>query len=198
MTTDPATNSRRGHLRTLENESIHILREVAAQFERPMLLFSGGKDSIVVSWLARKAFHPAPPPFSLLHVDTGHNFPETLTFRDTYAAQLGYHVHVALVQDSIDAGRVVEEAPVEALFGNPKHPYTQGLIRSIPRIDLDAQQKHRLEAIPGTVPKLIEPAPGCRFADRCRYAQPDCRRDTPPLRELSPGHKVACFLAEAG
>ena len=96
------------------------------------------------------------------------------------------------------AGRVVEEAPVEVLFGNPKHPYTQGLIRSIPRIDLDAQQKHRLEAIPGTVPKLIEPAPGCRFADRCRHAQPDCRRETPPLRELAHGHKVACFLAEAG
>jgi len=96
------------------------------------------------------------------------------------------------------AGQVVEEAPVEALFGNPKHPYTQGLIRSIPRIDLAAEHKQRLEAIPGTVPKLIEPAPGCRFADRCRFVQPDCRVATPPLRELMPGHKVACFLAEAG
>ncbi|MBP6901588.1 MAG: ABC transporter ATP-binding protein [Burkholderiaceae bacterium] len=95
------------------------------------------------------------------------------------------------------AGQVVEEAPVQALFGRPRHPYTQGLIRSIPRIDTAALHKQRLEAIPGTVPKLIEPAPGCRFAARCGRAQPGCRGATPPLRELSPGHKVACFLAEA-
>jgi peptide/nickel transport system ATP-binding protein len=95
------------------------------------------------------------------------------------------------------AGQVVEEAPVRTLFGDPKHPYTQGLIRSIPRIDLAATQKVRLEAIPGTVPKLIEPAPGCRFADRCRFVEASCRAATPPLRELAPGHNVACFLAEA-
>ena len=94
------------------------------------------------------------------------------------------------------AGQVVEEAQVEALFARPLHPYTQGLIRSIPRIDLAATHKVRLEAIPGTVPKLIEPGPGCRFASRCRRAVPSCSTATPPLRELAPGHRVACFLAE--
>ena len=96
------------------------------------------------------------------------------------------------------AGQVVEEAPVGELFGHPRHPYTQGLIRSIPRIDRAAIQHQRLETIPGTVPKLIEPAPGCRFAARCSRMQPSCLDATPPLRELLPGHKVACFLAEAG
>ena len=96
------------------------------------------------------------------------------------------------------AGQVVEEATVESLFAQPRHPYTQGLIRSIPRIDTAASAGHkvRLEAIPGTVPKLINPAPGCRFADRCRYVRADCRSATPPLREITPGHKVACFYAE--
>ncbi len=98
------------HLRLLENESIHVLREVAAQFERPALLFSGGKDSIVVAWLARKAFSPARVPFPLLHIDTGHNFAETLAFRDRFVADLGCTLLVRLVQDSIDRGRVKEEA----------------------------------------------------------------------------------------
>jgi peptide/nickel transport system ATP-binding protein len=94
------------------------------------------------------------------------------------------------------AGQVVEEAPVAGLFARPRHPYTQGLIRSIPRIDTAALHKTRLETIPGTVPKLIAPAPGCRFADRCRHARAECRASTPPLREVTPGHKVACFFAE--
>jgi sulfate adenylyltransferase subunit 2 len=97
------------HLRFLENESIYVLREVAAQFERPALLFSGGKDSIVVAWLARKAFAPSRVPFPLLHIDTGHNFPETLTFRDRFVAEMGCSLVVRLVQDSIDTGRVKEE-----------------------------------------------------------------------------------------
>jgi len=92
------------------------------------------------------------------------------------------------------AGKVVEEAPVRELFAHPRHPYTRGLIRSIPRIDLDAQHKVRLEAIPGTVPKLIEPAAGCRFAARCKHAVPACLQATPPLREATPGHRVACIL----
>ncbi len=92
------------------------------------------------------------------------------------------------------AGKVVEEAPVAELFGNPKHPYTQGLIRSIPRIDTAATHKVRLEAIPGTVPKLIAPAEGCRFAGRCKHATPACSSATPPLIEVAPGHKVACVL----
>jgi len=95
------------------------------------------------------------------------------------------------------AGKVVEEATVEELFANPRHPYTQGLIRSIPRIDLAASHKTRLEAIPGTVPKLIEPAEGCRFAGRCKHATPACTATTPPLREIAPGHKVACILEVA-
>ena len=95
------------------------------------------------------------------------------------------------------AGQVVEEATVRDLFARPRHPYTQGLIRSIPRIDLAATHKTRLEAIPGTVPKLIAPREGCRFAGRCKHAQPQCSAATPVLREAAPGHKVACFL-EAG
>ena len=94
------------------------------------------------------------------------------------------------------AGKVVEEAPVEALFGNPRHPYTQGLIRSIPRIDTAVTQKARLEAIPGVVPSLLNPPPGCRFAPRCRYAMAKCREAVPPLREVGDGHKVACVLVE--
>jgi len=92
------------------------------------------------------------------------------------------------------AGMVVEEASVEALFAHPRHPYTQGLIRSIPRIDTAALQKVRLEQIPGTVPKLIEPAEGCRFAARCKYAVPECVAATPALREPTPGHKVRCIF----
>ncbi len=94
------------------------------------------------------------------------------------------------------AGQVVEEAPVEALFATPRHPYTRGLIRSIPRIDTAAREKQRLEAIPGTVPKLIEPAAGCRFAARCRHAKTECSAGTPELIEISPGHKVACIRAK--
>ncbi len=93
------------------------------------------------------------------------------------------------------AGKVVEEAPVAELFRAPRHPYTQGLIRSIPRIDLAATRKQRLEAIPGVVPSLLEPGPGCRFAPRCAYAREECRA-TPPLREIGAGHKVACVRAE--
>jgi peptide/nickel transport system ATP-binding protein len=93
------------------------------------------------------------------------------------------------------AGKVVEDATVENLFANPRHPYTQGLIRSIPRIDLAATTHTRLEAIPGSVPSLLNPPVGCRFAARCRFAQPACVEAEPPLREVAPGHKVACILA---
>jgi peptide/nickel transport system ATP-binding protein len=92
------------------------------------------------------------------------------------------------------AGEVIEEAPVAELFANPRHPYTQGLIRSIPRIDTAATQKPRLEVIAGTVPRLIAPKPGCRFAPRCRFVTPACTTATPPLRQVAPGHKVACIL----
>jgi peptide/nickel transport system ATP-binding protein len=91
------------------------------------------------------------------------------------------------------AGKVVEEAPVGELFRRPRHPYTQGLIRSIPRLDR-ADRKARLEAIPGVVPSLVDPPPGCRFAPRCSFAMTACTQAMPPLREVGPGHKVACIL----
>ena len=92
------------------------------------------------------------------------------------------------------AGKVIEEASVKQLFDNPRHPYTQGLIRSIPRIDTSATRKTRLEAIGGVVPSLLNPPPGCRFAARCKFAMDVCRQAIPPLREIEPGHKVACVL----
>jgi peptide/nickel transport system ATP-binding protein len=92
------------------------------------------------------------------------------------------------------AGKVVEEAPVETLFANPRHPYTQGLIRSIPRVDRAATSRDRLEAIPGTVPSLLNPAPGCRFAQRCKFVQEICVASMPPLKEVAPGHRVRCVL----
>jgi sulfate adenylyltransferase subunit 2 len=97
------------HLRALESEAIHVMREVAAEFERPVLLFSGGKDSIVLLRLAEKAFRPARFPFPIMHVDTGHNFPEVIEFRDRLVDELGERLIVASVQESIDKGRVVEE-----------------------------------------------------------------------------------------
>lgn len=98
------------HLYDLENESVYILREVAAQFKKPVLLFSGGKDSIVMAHLARKAFYPANIPFSFMHIDTGHNFPETITFRDKITAELGVDLIVRYVQDSIDQKKAKEES----------------------------------------------------------------------------------------
>ena len=97
------------HLQELEAESLFVIREVAAQFERPALLFSGGKDSIILSHLARKAFWPARIPFPLLHIDTGHNFPETLSYRDRWMDSIGAKLIVRSVQDSINQGRAVEE-----------------------------------------------------------------------------------------
>jgi peptide/nickel transport system ATP-binding protein len=93
------------------------------------------------------------------------------------------------------AGKIVEEAAVEQLFARPSHPYTQGLIRSIPRIDLAAMRKHRLESIAGAVPSPLDPLPGCRFAPRCPFARANCLEAIPPLREIAPGHKVACVLS---
>ena len=97
------------HIQQLESEAIFVLREVAAQFDNPVMLFSGGKDSIVMAHLASKAFHPAKLPFPLLHVDTGHNFEETISYRDQFVEKIDARLVVAKVQDSIDKGRVVEE-----------------------------------------------------------------------------------------
>ncbi len=94
------------------------------------------------------------------------------------------------------AGKVAEEAPVESLFENPHHPYTQGLIRSIPRVDSSQRGHERLEQIPGTVPSLLDPPPGCRFAARCKFARAQCLEGQPPLIEVAPDHRVACVLYE--
>ena len=102
------------HLRELESEAIFVIREIAAQFENPVLLFSGGKDSIVLTHLAKKAFYPARIPFPLVHIDTGHNFPETIAFRDALVERLGVQLIVGSVQQAIDDGRVKEETGVNA------------------------------------------------------------------------------------
>ena len=104
------TRYRRTHLEQLESEAFFVMREAAAQFERPVLLFSGGKDSVVMVHLAVRAFHPGPMPFPLLHIDTGHNFRETLDFREELVARVGAQLIVRLVQDSIDRGRAAEES----------------------------------------------------------------------------------------
>ena len=103
------TSATRPNANALEHEAIYIMREVAAQFEKPVLLFSGGKDSITLVRLAQKAFWPAKIPFPLMHIDTGHNFPETIEFRDKLVEELGVELIVRNVQDSIDQGKVVEE-----------------------------------------------------------------------------------------
>jgi sulfate adenylyltransferase subunit 2 len=123
------------HLRTLESEAIQVMRETVAEFERPVLLFSGGKDSIVLLRLAEKAFRPAPFPFPLMHVDTGHNFPEAIEYRDRRVAELGERLVVALVEDSIRQGRVVEETGPRASRNGLQ---TVTLLDAIKEHDFDA------------------------------------------------------------
>jgi len=123
------------HLQALESEAIHVMREVAAELECPVLLFSGGKDSIVLLRLAEKAFRPAPFPFPLMHVDTGHNFPEVVEYRDRRVAELGERLIVASVQDSIDSGRVVEETGPRA---------SRNQLQTVTL--LDAISEHRFDA----------------------------------------------------
>ena len=123
------------HIKELENEAIFIMREVASQFENPVLLFSGGKDSIVLVHLAKKAFWPGKIPFRLLHIDTGHNFEETLEFRDNLVKELGVELLVGSVQESIDNGRVVEETGVNASRNKLQ---TVTLLDSIEEIKADA------------------------------------------------------------
>lgn len=120
---------------TLESEAIYILREVVSQFEKPVLLFSGGKDSITLVRLAQKAFYPAKIPFPFLHVDTGHNFPETIEFRDKLAAELGIELIVRNVQDNIDAGKVVEES---GKYASRNMLQTETLLDAIEEFGFDA------------------------------------------------------------
>ncbi|WP_018178321.1 sulfate adenylyltransferase subunit CysD [Jongsikchunia kroppenstedtii] len=123
------------HLAALEAESVHIFREVAATFEHPCMLFSGGKDSVVMFHLARKAFWPAPVPFPLMHVDTGHNFDEVIEYRDRIVEQTGVRLVVSHVQDDIDAGRVVEQTGVGA---SRNRLQTAALLRGITENRFDA------------------------------------------------------------
>ena len=123
------------HLKELESESIYVLREVAAQFERPVILFSGGKDSIVIVHLAYKAFYPAKIPFPLLHIDTGHNFQETIDYRDALVSRLGAELIVGSVQESIDTGRVKEET---GYYASRNKLQTTTLLDTIEKYHFDA------------------------------------------------------------
>jgi sulfate adenylyltransferase subunit 2 len=175
------------HLDTLESESIHIFREVGAEFERPVLLFSGGKDSVVMLHLAAKAFWPAPIPFPLLHVDTGHNFPEVLAYRDRAVAEKGVRLEVATVQDYIDDGRLTERTD-----GTRNPLQTQPL--------LDAIAEHRFDAVFGGGRRDEEKARAKEriFSLRDEFGAWDPRNQRPELWNLyngrhRPGEHVRVF-----
>ena len=171
----PAHTYELSHLAALEAESIHIFREVAAEFERPVLLFSGGKDSIVVLALAERAFAPAHVPFPIMHIDTGHNFAEVLEFRDRRAAQAGTRLIVASVQDSIDAGRVVEE---KGRFASRNRLQTTTL--------LDAIAEHQFDAVFGGARRDEEKARAKErvFSFRDEFGQWDPKNQRPELWSL--------------
>src|SRR5262249_57186221 len=152
-------------LRALESEAIHVMREVAAEFERPVLLFSGGKDSIVLLRLAEKAFRPAPFPFPLMHVDTGHNFPEVIDFRDRRVAELGERLIVASVQESIDSGRVAEETGPRA---SRNQLQTVTLLDAIAAHGFDAAFGGGRRAEGGARPR----GGACNFRGQLRHGRP--------------------------
>ena len=162
-------------LDVLEAEAVHVMREVAAEFERPVLLFSGGKDSIVMLALAEKAFWPARIPFPVMHVDTGHNFPEVLEFRDRRVTELGVRLIVASVQDSIDAGRVVEETGRHA---------SRNRLQTVTL--LDAIEEHRFDALFGGARRDEEKARAKErvFSFRDEFGQWDPKNQRPELWNL--------------
>ena len=166
------------HLDALEAESIHVFREVAAEFERPVLLFSGGKDSIVLVHLAIKAFAPARPPFPLLHIDTGHNFPEVLAYRDALVAQTGLRLEVASVQAAIDAGRVVEQSGVGA---------SRNQLQTVPL--LEAIREHGFDAAFGGARRDEERARAKErvYSFRDEFGQWDPKNQRPELWSLYNG-----------
>ncbi len=166
------------HLDELEAEAIHIFREVAAELERPVLLFSGGKDSLVLLRLAEKAFRPARFPFPVMHVDTGHNFPEVIEFRDRLIARLGERLIVASVQDSIDAGRVVEETGSRA---------SRNRLQTVTL--LDALADHEFDAAFGGARRDEERARAKErvFSFRDDFGQWDPKRQRPELWNLYNG-----------
>lgn len=166
------------HLAALEAESLHIIREVAAEFERPALLFSGGKDSIVMVHLACKAFYPAPPPFPLLHVDTGHNFPEVIAYRDEMVARLGLRLVVGHVEVAIRRGLVLEEPDTSG--ATPSRNLAQ-----IPTL-LEAIREHRFDALFGGARRDEEKARAKEriFSFRNAMGQWDPRNQRPELWNL--------------
>lgn len=168
------------HLRELEAEAIYVIRETASQFERPALLFSGGKDSIVLAHLARKAFHPAKIPFPLLHIDTGHNFPETLQFRDALAEKAGVQLIIRHVQDSIDAGRVKEEKGPNA---------SRNVLQTVTL--LDAIEELKIDAALGGARRDEEKARAKErfFSHRDEFGQWDPKNQRPELWMLLNGKK---------
>jgi sulfate adenylyltransferase subunit 2 len=165
----------RSHLRALEDESVHILRELAAERERPVLLFSGGKDSIVLLRLSEKAFRPSRFPYPLMHVDTGHNFPEVIDYRDRAVAAIGEKLIVARVQDSIDQGRVTEESGPRA---SRNRLQTTTL--------LDAIAEHRFDAAIGGARRDEERARAKEriFSHRDEFGQWDPKNQRPELWSL--------------
>lgn len=160
------------HLEQLEAEAIYVLRETAAQFERPVILFSGGKDSIVVARLAQKAFWPARPPMPFMHVDTGHNFPETIEFRDRFIASIRGELIVASVQESIDKGRVVEEKGPNA---------SRNSLQTVTL--LDAIEENRFDAAVGGARRDEEKARAKErfFSHRDEFGQWDPKNQRPEL-----------------
>jgi sulfate adenylyltransferase subunit 2 len=178
----PMSTSRLSHLKELESESIFVLREVAAQFENPVLLFSGGKDSIVVSWLARKAFWPAKIPFPLMHIDTGHNFPETLVYRDWWVKEIDAKLIVRSVQDSIDEGRVQEEKGVNA---------SRNALQTVTLVD--AIEAYKFDAAIGGARRDEEKARAKErfFSHRDEFSQWDPKNQRPELWNLFNGKKSA-------
>lgn len=168
------------HLKELESEAIYVLREVAAQFERPVLLFSGGKDSIVLVHLSRKAFYPANIPFPLLHIDTGHNFPETLEFRDWLAESVNARLLVGSVQESIDSGRAVEEKGINA---------SRNVLQTVTL--LDSIEKNKFDAAIGGARRDEEKARAKErfFSHRDEFGQWDPKNQRPELWYLFNGKK---------
>lgn len=166
------------HLAHLESEAIHIIREVAAEFERPCLLFSGGKDSIIVLHLAIKAFAPAPLPFPIMHVDTGHNFPEVIEFRDKVVERYGLRLVVASVQDAIDAGKAVEDTGPRA----SRNRLQTGVL-------LDAIEEHRFDALFGGARRDEEKARAKErvYSFRDEFGQWDPKGQRPELWNLYNG-----------
>ncbi len=168
------------HLEELEAEAIYVLREVAAQFEKVGLLFSGGKDSLVVAHLARKAFHPSKLPFPLVHIDTGHNFPETIEFRDSYVKSIGADLIVGWVQESIDQGKVIEEKGYNA---------SRNALQTLTLID--TIEANKFDAVLGGARRDEEKARAKErfFSHRDEFGQWDPKNQRPEVWNIFNGKK---------